>query len=99
MYRWFGLVTPIVYLLLLLALWLSHVAGTEVLRWTLAVAAVADAFAYGLPSSVNGVPGTIEFFALRSPVPRAAQTTIPCQPLPMRDPTSALPGLSSGATT
>lgn len=63
-YRWFGLVTPIVYLLLLLALWLSHVAGTEVLRWTLAVAAVADAFAYGLPSGVNGIPGTIEFLAL-----------------------------------
>lgn len=63
-YRWFGLATPIVYVLLFLALRLSDAAGTDVLRWTLAVAAVADAFAYGLPSGVNGAPGTIEFFAL-----------------------------------
>jgi len=63
-YRSLGLVTPIVYLLLLCALWLSRAPGTRFLRWVLAVAAVADAFAYGLPSSVNGLPGTIEFFCL-----------------------------------
>jgi hypothetical protein len=63
-YRSFGLVTPIVYLLLLYALWLTHAPRTRFLRWLLAVAAVADAFAYGLPSSVNAIPGTIEFFCL-----------------------------------
>jgi hypothetical protein len=63
-YRSFGLVTPIVYLLLLCALWLSRAPGTRFLRWVLAVGAAADTFAYGLPPSVNGVPGTIEFFCL-----------------------------------
>ncbi len=63
-YRSFGLVTPIVYLLLLCALSLVRAPGTRFLRWVLAVGAVADGFAYGLPSSVNALPGTIEFFCL-----------------------------------
>ena len=64
MYRSFGLVTPIVYLLLLAALGLSRAAGTQILRWVIAVGATADGLAYGLPAGVNGIPGTIEFLCL-----------------------------------
>lgn len=63
-YRSFGLVTPVVYLLLFYALWLSRPPGTRFLRWVLTVGAVADAFAYGLPSGANRLPGMIEFFCL-----------------------------------
>ena len=63
-YRTFGLVTPLVYLLLLLGLWLVQAPGTRFLRVVLAIAAVADALAYGVPAPVNSVPGSVEFFGL-----------------------------------
>ena len=63
-YRAFGLVTPLVYLLLLLGLWRSSAPNTRFLLWVLGVAAVADAVAYGLPPGANTVPGTVEFFCL-----------------------------------
>ena len=63
-YRSFGLVTPVVYLLLLLGLWLSPAPRTRLLRWSLGGTAVADVLAYGLPRSANAIPGTIEFLGL-----------------------------------
>jgi hypothetical protein len=63
-YRSFGLVTPLVYVLLLVGLWRSQPLGTSFLRWVLTVAALADALAYGLPSGANTVPGMVEFLCL-----------------------------------
>lgn len=63
-YRSFGLVTSLVYVLLVVGLWRSAARGTSFLRWVLAVAAVADALAYGLPSGANTVPGMVEFICL-----------------------------------
>jgi hypothetical protein len=63
-YRSFGLVTSLVYVLLLVGLWLSRTPGTVLLRWVLAVAAVADALAYGPPPGVNAGPGAVEFLCL-----------------------------------
>lgn len=63
-YRSFGLVTPLVYVLLFVGIWLSGALGTRFLRWVLAVAAVADALAYGLPSGADTVLGTVEFLCL-----------------------------------
>ncbi len=63
-YRSFGLITPLVYLLLLLGLRISQAPGTRLLRSVLAVAGVADALAYALPADIRSAPGTVEFFGL-----------------------------------